>query len=122
MTEKKSDDNIMAALAYLLGWLTGLVMYVMYKEKSKFVTFHGIQSIILSIVEFVVFFALLIVIWIVGAILGAVTFGIGFMIVPIGMLVLLVIMLAVTVFMMYKAYMGQKYKLPYIGDMAEKYA
>ncbi|MCX6694911.1 MAG: DUF4870 domain-containing protein [Candidatus Altiarchaeota archaeon] len=121
MTEKKSDDNIMGAIAYLLGWLTGLIMYVMYKEKSKFVTFHGLQSIILSVVEFVVFFVLAIFIWIVGMILGAVSFGIGFIVVPIGMLLILVLYLAVTVFLMYKAYMGEKYKLPVIGEYAEKY-
>ena len=122
MTEKKSDDNIMGAIAYLLGWLTGLIMYLMYKDKSKFVTFHGMQSIILSVVEIAVFMAVAIVIWIVGIILAVVTMGIGMIVIPLGLLLIFVVYIAVTVFLMYKAYKGEKYKLPYIGDMAEKYA
>jgi uncharacterized membrane protein len=121
MVEKKSDENIMGALAYLIGWLTGLIMYVMYKDKSKFVTFHGLQSIFLSIVEMVVFFVLFVIIWVVGIVLAMVTFGVGMIVAPIGMLLVLVLALAVTVFMMWKAYNGEKYKLPYIGDLAEKY-
>lgn len=114
---KKSDDNIMGALSYLLGIITGVVMYVMYKDKSKFVAFHGMQSIILGVAVFVV--------WIVVVVVGMILMFIpvlGWLIDIILWLGTILIIFGIWVFMMFKAYSGEKYKLPFIGDMAEKYA
>jgi uncharacterized membrane protein len=122
MVDAKKDENLMAAIAYVLGWVTGLIMYLMHKDKSKYVSFHGVQSIILNVVEIPVFVILMFGVMIVGGVAGAVTMGIGTLLIPMGMLVLFCLFIAITVFMMYKAYKGEKYKLPFIGDLAEKYA
>ena len=83
----KQDDNLMAALAYLLGWITGIVMFVLYKDKSKYVSFHAMQSIIVFLGVMVVQLVLAITI-------------VGIALVPVVWLGAIV----VWAFMMYKAY------------------
>ena len=96
-TGSKENDNIMAALAYLLGFVSGVIIYLIEKDKpdkSRFVMFHAVQAIILGVVWFI------------------------FSFVPvIGQLVIFI----TWVLMIYKAYSGEEYHLPVIGDYAEKY-
>jgi zinc ribbon protein len=39
------DENVAALLSYVLGWLTGLIFFLI--DKRPFVRFHAMQSIIL---------------------------------------------------------------------------
>ena len=118
---EKNDDNLMGALAYILGWLSGLIVFLVKKD-SKFAKFHAMQSILLNVVAIVITIIYGIGLTIVGMVIGFVTSGCGTILIPIGMLVYMVICLAVVVFLMYKAYTGVKYKLPVIGNLAEKYS
>lgn len=117
MTEEKKktalglDENIEGLLCYVLGWVTGLIFLLVEKD-NKFVKFHAIQSIALSIAFFVVMFALFFLALIPYA--GAV-FGILSSLVSLGMLIVWVILLV-------KAAQGERFKLPVIGDMADKYS
>jgi uncharacterized membrane protein len=118
---KKSDDNIFAAVAYLVSFISGAVIYIMYKDKgNKFVLFHAMQSIIAGIAIMAVFMVMGI-----GGTIMAFIPGIGWLI---GLLMLplwLVLCLgsfALWVFCMYKAFTGEKFLIPVIGKMAEKYA
>ncbi|OFV68855.1 MAG: conserved hypothetical protein, membrane [Candidatus Syntrophoarchaeum caldarius] len=112
------DENIEGALCYLLGWLTGIVFFVLEKD-NRFVKFHAMQSI-------VVFFGLMILMWIIGAIttammVGASMMGSG-MIASLFTLVMVLIQLVIFglwLFLMYKAYSGEMYKVPVIGDWVE---
>ena len=110
--EKKSstglDSNIGGLLSYVLGWITGLIFFLL-EEKDESVRFHAMQSIIvfgaftvLSIVLGVLFMVPYL-----GPILGAFFW--------IASLVLWIIL-------MVKAYQGERYKLPIAGDLAEKYS
>ncbi len=101
--EKKSDSNFKGAIAYLLGCISGVVLYLVEKE-DKYVRFHAVQSTILFGGLFILNIVLMVTL-------------VGILLMPIVGL----IALALWVFLMYKAYNGEKYKLPYIGDMAEKY-
>jgi uncharacterized membrane protein len=100
------DENIEAALSYFLGFLTGILFFVMEKE-SKFVKFHAMQSI-------AVFIALFVINMVLGIILGMTI--VGLMLLP--LIYLLEIILWIV--LMYKAYKGEKFKLPVVGDFAEK--
>lgn len=121
------DPKVAAALSYI--WIVGLIFYFIEKE-NRFVRFHAMQSIIFGIANFVIMFALAIL-----AIILTFAFGIGGAIVGggigtlVSMLVWLVWLifwllalafLAGLIFAAYKAYQGQKFKLPIIGNMAEK--
>lgn len=110
------EPNLAAALSYVLSIITGVIFFVIEKE-NKYVRFHAMQSIL--------FGAAWIVLWIV---LGIVSLGLIF--VPIiGWIINAVIYLGLGLggfilwlLLMYKAYQGEKFKLPIIGDIAEKNA
>lgn len=97
------DQNIAGLLCYLVGFVTGLIFYLLEKE-NKFVRFHAMQSIILSLVLFIL-----------SIVLGFIPV-IGW----IGTLLLGPISLVLWIVMMFKAYKGEWFKLPVIGDMAEQ--
>ncbi len=97
--------HIAAVLCYLLGWISGLVFYLIEKE-SDFVRFHATQAIITF---------------------GALTvFGIVIQVLPfLGQLIgglLSVLWLALWITLMIKAALKERFKLPYVGDLAEDYA
>lgn len=103
MAEEKSGiglpPNTAAALSYVFWWLSGIIFLVVEKN-DKFVRFHAMQSVItfggITIASFVPI--------------------IGWMLAPLlwvgGFMLWLVLIL--------KAYQGEKFKLPIVGDFAEK--
>ncbi|RLI80603.1 hypothetical protein DRP05_00185 [Archaeoglobales archaeon] len=99
------DENVAGALSYVLGIITGIVFFILEKE-SDFVKFHAMQSIIV--------FAVL---WIVSFILSYIPL-IGWS------LSLLVNLIAFVVWIVciFKAYQGEWFKLPVVGDIAEQQA
>ena len=104
------EPNIAGLLCYVLGWITGIIFFLLEKE-NKFVRFHAMQSII----TFGAFTLLSIILSI-------------FMWIPyIGLLFLVISILSgilafvLWIVLMVKAYQGEKYKLPVAGEMAEKY-
>ena len=105
-TSMNMDENIAGALCYVLGWVTGLIFYLIEKD-NKFVRFHAMQSII-------VFLPLMIIIVIIQGILLFIPF-IGWAIS--GVIGLLTFILWIV--LMFKAYNGEKWKVPFAGDIAE---
>ena len=106
ITEKTSTGikpNVAGLLCYLVGWITGLIFLLIEKE-SKFVRFHAIQSISIYVVLFVVYLIFMFI-PVIGLIVD--------ILLGLGMFVLWIVL-------MYKAYQGEKFKLPIIGDFAEK--
>jgi len=99
------QENIAALLSYLLGWVTGLIFYLL-EPNNKFVRFHAIQSIIVFGT-----FTLL------GIILGWIPFIGTFIWSLISLLAFIL-----WIILMVKAYQGVKYKLPIAGNLAEKWA
>ena len=99
------EENIEGALAYILGWVTGIVFYLLEKD-SKFVRFHAMQSII-------VFLPLSVIAWI----LAFIPF-IGWIISSL----IWILSLILWIVLMIKAYQGEMYKVPIAGDIAERNA
>jgi uncharacterized membrane protein len=91
----------------------------MYKEKgNKFVMFHAVQSAIYGVAIFVLFMGF----GIVSMLLTALSSGLlGCIMLPISLL-LAAVFFCSWIFLMYKAYNGEKFKIPVIGDLAEKHA
>jgi len=97
------DANLAAALCYLLGFITGIVFLAVEKE-NKFVRFHAAQSTITFAALFVVM-----------VVLGAVPF--------VGWILSLFLWLATLVLwliLLIKAFQGEWFKLPLVGDVAER--
>ena len=95
--------NLAALLSYLIGFITGIIFYVIEKD-NKFVRFHAMQSIITFGALFVLN-AILVFIPIIGWVL---------------MPIVGIISLILWIILMIKAYQGENYKLPIVGDIAEK--
>ena len=106
MTEKKPGSGLTpelaGAIAYLGGLITGIVMLVMEKH-DRFVRFHAMQSILTFLVVLAAQLFLTGLPWL-GRVLY-IPFVVG--------------TAALWVFLIVQAFLGNKYKLPYIGDFAE---
>ena len=102
-TSTGMQPNLAALLSYLVGPITGIIFYLIEKE-NKFVRFHAMQSIIA--------FGFL---WVLNAVLVVIPV-IGWAIMPI----VGVVSLILWIFLMVKAYQGDYFKLPIVGDIAEK--
>jgi uncharacterized membrane protein len=102
-TSSGMDQNVAGLLCYVAGWITGLIFFLIEKE-NRFVRFHAMQSIITF-----------------G---GLTVLSIALGMIPFVNLVLLpilgILQLILWIVLMVKAYQGQLFKLPLIGDMAEK--
>jgi uncharacterized membrane protein len=104
-TERTStgfDANLAAALSYLVGFVTGIIFLVLEKE-NRFVRFHALQSTLLF--------------------LGLVLLNVVLNVVPLlGFLLSVFVLLPVSavlwLWMMFKAYQGEEFKLPMIGQIA----
>jgi uncharacterized membrane protein len=105
------SPNVAGALAYLLGPITGIIFLVIEKN-DQFVRFHAMQSTVLglawivaSFVLSVVFGAIPVIGWLFGFLLSIVM--------AIGGVVLWLLL-------MFKAYQGQEWELPWVGQFARK--
>ena len=110
-----NDSNLMGALAYILMPLTGVLMYFV-KPNDKYVRYHAVQSIILGIVLFVVGIVLNVAAGVFGAAVPIIGLVIWLLVGGVWLLIELVIWL----YCMWKAYSGEKFKLPVISDLADK--
>jgi uncharacterized membrane protein len=100
-------------LSYLLGWVTGLIFFLMEKE-NRFVRFHAMQSILffggLSILEAVIRFFETVFSYSLVPIFG---FGVISSVVGLVSFICWIVL-------MVRASKGMYYKLPVIGDYADK--
>lgn len=112
-TSMGMDPKVAGLLAYLFGWISGLIFFLMEKQ-NKEVRFHAAQSILLS-GAFTVLIILLNILSFSGSLGLLALFGL------LSLLVWLAFV-GVAILMMVKAYNLQHYKLPIIGDMAENMA
>ncbi len=97
------DPNVAAALSYALGWVTGLLFFLT-EPHDRFVRFHALQSTIVFAALSVVCL-LLQIIPLLGMLITV------FLVIPVSAVLWLILM--------FKAYQGERFKLPIAGDMAQ---
>lgn len=98
------EENVAGLLCYIAGWISGII-FLLIETENKVVRFHAVQSIIVfGIITIIDAF-----IWIfphpVDRTLNWILWAVAFIF---------------WVVLMYKAYQGEKYKVPVAGDQAEK--
>ena len=96
-SKSEKNDNLMGVLAYVLGVFGFILLFV--GKKSKFIKFHAFQATLYNLIA-----------WIIISILSFAV--IGFILIPVWFIYGL--------FIAYKAYQGEVYKIPYLGDWCEK--
>ena len=117
------DANVGALICYLgnlicaLGLIYSIIVLVTDKT-NKLTRFHAFQSILLTVVGFIIAF-------IFGTIFGVAAAANSGILSGLGGLLYMIVALAVFVGMVYaaiKAYQGEIFKLPIIGDLADKWS
>lgn len=97
------DSNLAGAIAYVLGLVTGILLLVIEK-KDDYVRFHAMQSTLVF--------------------LGVLVLNLLLLGVPvIGLMLYIPFVLGVAllwVLLIFQAVSGRRYKLPYVGDLAEQ--
>ncbi|HEX6966924.1 MAG TPA: DUF4870 domain-containing protein [Gemmatimonadaceae bacterium] len=106
--------NVAGALAYLLGPITGIFFLVIEKQ-NQFVRFHAAQSTVISVALFIL-----------GLVLSVLE-GILAMIPIVGWLIAILLSLALGfggfilwLVLMYRAYQGREWEVPFAGAQARK--
>ena len=118
------DENIAALLSYVFGWVSGLIFFLIEKE-SRLVRFHAMQSILLNAAALIIGFGL----WFVWVLLAIVFSQVSDVLASLVSLVLGLLMfvfyiglLIGVILCLIKAYQKQYFKLPVIGNFAEKFS
>jgi uncharacterized Tic20 family protein len=132
-----SDERTWAALAHastLLSLFTGAggliaaaVIWLTQKDKSAWVAFHGLQSLIFQAAVMIVTVLVVGVVWVVGFVVSFATIGIGTIVaVPVMILVFFggfAMVGAGTVYCLYGAYQvyqGREVRYLWIGDWVQR--
>lgn len=105
------EENIASCLCYVFCWLSGLIFYLLEKD-NKAVKFHALQSIFMSLALLVYSIVSLVIIQIpfIGVIFELIN-----VFLYLGSFALFVVCAV-------RAYQGNRFILPVISDLAEKYA
>lgn len=110
MSENDTNRNIVAALSYFLGFITGIIILLVEKD-DKYVRFHAMQSC-------VIFGGLFVVNFILSLVFGGFSV-LGFLATAVNS-VITVMAIIIWIVSMIKAYQGQVFKWPIAGNFAEK--
>ena len=103
-TSSGMDENLAGALTYALGWVTGAIFLLM-EPANTFVRYHAWQSVIV--------FGALSIAWFVSVSVLFIGWFIAFVVIP-------PLSLFLWLLLMYKAYQGERYKVPFAGELAEQ--
>lgn len=115
------DANVAGLLAYLPICLLGLIMSIIIivtDKTNKLARFHAFQSVLLHVIGVVLY----IVIFVLSFVAAAAQSTALSLLLTLCWLVFGVGMLAAIIFCMVKAFQGTQFKLPIIGDMADKFS
>ncbi len=118
------DENIAALLSYVFGWVSGLIFFLIEKD-SRLVRFHAMQSLLFNVLVVIVAIALWIVLFVVFLVVSQVSGALATLLSLVSLLVWGVFALAVFagfILCLVKAFQSQYFKLPVIGNFAEKFS
>ena len=94
---KKGDEGVFCIFAYVLIWLSGIIVYVTEGQRSKIMKFHALQAIFLGVIIFILSFFP--IIRIIGALLWLYGLYIGI-----------------------KGYFNEDVEIPLLGEWARGYS
>lgn len=94
------EQNIRGLLAYLFGWLGGLIVLLAFKDNDDRTKFNACQSIVISVSGFVITFVMAFIPFI--SLLSGLVILLMFVLLVIGII---------------KAYKEQDYELPVISNL-----
>lgn len=102
-TSSGLPENVAGMLCYLLGWVTG-ILFLLIERDNRFVRFHAWQAL-------VTFGGLTL-----ASVVAPLIPGIGLLLASL----LSIAGLALWIVLLVKAFQGERFKLPVVGDYAEQ--
>lgn len=115
------DPKLFGALCYIpffaISLIVSLFIILTEKKNDKFMAFHAWQSLLFSLAVFVILVPLYFGTFLVGVVSGGIGMALYCLVIPLGFIAFVAML-----FLAYKAYLGEKFKLPVVGDFAEKQA
>ena len=112
------DANVAALLAYIPFCFIGLIMSILIivqDKTNKLARFHAFQSILLHVIGVILYVVVMFVYGAAAAANSGMLMMVGFLL----WIVVLLGLLAAIVFCCIKAFQGQIFKLPVIGNLAD---
>ena len=115
------DGNVAAALGYPIG-IIAIICLVMEKD-NRFVKFHALQSILYHVAAAIVFVAIVMILAILMIVLSLISSTLAALSSLLWLLYVLVVIAYIIglIYTAVKAYNGEKYMLPMVGNLAEKW-
>jgi uncharacterized membrane protein len=98
------DEKLAGALAYALGWISGAAL-LLTEPTNTFVRFHALQSVLV--------FGGLSLAWFVALSIPLIGWAVAFLVIP-------VLSVVIWPILMFKAYHGERFKLPFVGEIADQ--
>ena len=124
-TDSGMNENVMAALSYVLGFVTGIIVYLVERD-NEYVRFHAAQSI----TAFGLLFVANVVLSTISATLftsfafssasSGIVFGLLSMVLSLASLALGLGALVAWVYLMVRAYQGETPRIPIAAGLADK--
>lgn len=118
------DENIAALLSYIFGWVSGLIFFLIEKD-SRLVRFHAMQSLLLNVAAGIIAVVLWILWFVLAVAASMASETLGFLVSAVLGLLIFVFWIALligVILCLVKAYQRQYFKLPIIGNFAEKFS
>ena len=118
------DENIAALLSYVFGWLSGLIFFLIEKD-SRLVRFHAMQSLLFNVLVGIIATVLWVILFVFFLIASQVSGVMTTLLTLVSTLIWIVLLIAILVgwvMCLIKAYGSQYFKLPVIGNFAEKFS
>lgn len=120
-TESGLDENVAGALAYLVGFISGLVFYLIEKE-NEYVRFHAAQSMVVSAAVFLLWVGMSVasmVLTTMSAGSGFFAFGLLSLLLSLVWLFVFLGAVGLWVFLLIRAYQGKKTRIPVAAGIAD---
>ncbi|HEU4934138.1 MAG TPA: DUF4870 domain-containing protein [Pyrinomonadaceae bacterium] len=118
------DENIAALLSYVFGWVSGLIFFLIEKD-SRLVRFHAMQSLLFNVLVGIIATVLWVILFVFFLIASQVSGVMTTLLTLVSTLIWIVLLIAILVgwvMCLIKAYGSQYFKLPVIGNFAEKFS
>lgn len=115
------DANVAALLAYIPICLVGLIMSIIIiatDKTNKLARFHAFQSILLHVLGIVLYVGVIIISGAAAAANSSILALFGFLL----WIVVLLGLLVAVIFCCIKAFQGQIFKLPILGNLADNWS
>ncbi len=116
------DGNVTALIGYIIGLVALILIFI--EKDNKFVRFHALQSVLWAVGYFVAIITLMIVGAILGIILGQLSSGLATIVGLLFFLLYIGLFFAFIgglIFAAIKAFGNAQFKLPIVGNLAEKW-